>query len=475
MVMNLIDLFGKQLKEWTDYALQFMSTKDVVIPHMEWEVAAAAALDISFSEMRFVLSLILAIPLSFVVRAIKNRSARYVYSTACGLILIIYPFGRGVLQITFPSVTTYLAMLLIPKRCGTIAWLTVFPYLVWLQIVTASGMACNTGGVDFVGGIMVLTLKLISMASSRQDSFSKKPLTQYQAAHKIDRMPGPLSFFSFVFAQSNLLVGPTIEYAEYEAFMRLEGVWSTGSGKLGAPLGLSNAFSLIAQGLGFMGLHIVLISKLGWGIHGSFWFKDPAYTRLPLLVRLGSQVVCGFAHQVKYYFLWKLSESASILSGFDYEGVGDEGVPRWGRCTNVRFLGMWLADSSRIVPQHWNIRTGIFLRHYVYERLVGHSGKASFIHVLITQLITAFWHGVYPGYIIFFVGIRKSWPWWLFKVAWTDIAVCYMAMAFVILDGKKSLEVHADVAFLPHIIMIGICALSPLVPRIKRASKDKTQ
>ena len=40
----------------------------------------------------------------------------------------------------------------------------------------------------------------------------------------------------------------------------------------------------------------------------------------------------------------------------------------------------------------------------MYERLAGPGVKAGFTHVLLTQLVTAFWHGVYPGYLIFFVG-----------------------------------------------------------------------
>ncbi len=39
--------------------------------------------------------------------------------------------------------------------------------------------------------------------------------------------------------------------------------------------------------------------------------------------------------------------------------------------------------------------------------------------------------------------VMRSWPWWLLKVAWTDLAVCYMSTAFIILDGRKSLEIYA--------------------------------
>ena len=475
----------------------FHPPQDVVIPHMAWEASAATALSLSFAELRYVLAILLAIPISACMRFIRNPTARRLFSVTSGVLLVLYPFGRGVLQLAFPTLCTYLAMLLAPRRCALIAWMTVFPYLVWLQLVTASGMACNTGDVDFVGGVMVLTLKLISMAASYQDGHSRKPeaLTAYQSAHKIARLPSPLSFLSFVFGLGNLLCGPAMEFAEYDEFMRLDGVWRAGAKGRAAPLGLAHGAALILQGLGFMGLHITLISKLGWGVQGdTFWFRNPSYLTLPLPLRLGCQVVCGFAHQVKYYFLWKLSEAANILSGFDFLGH-EEGTARWGRSTNVRFLGMWLADSSRIVPQHWNIRTGVFLRHYVYDRLVGPTGRAGFVHVLITQLFTAFWHGVYPGYVIFFLGtvfylqagtviyraerallppaVMHSWPWWLLKVAWTDAAVCYMAMAFVILEARKSLEVHADVWFIPHIVMLGLCLAGPFLPKAGKPKEKK--
>lgn len=64
-----------------------------------------------------------------------------------------------------------------------------------------------------------------------------------------------------------------------------------------------------------------------------------------------------------------------------------------------------------------------------------------------------------------------SWPWWLLKVVWTDVAVCYMAMAFVILDGALALEMHSDVAFLPHIIMLVLCAGGFFLPRKGRTRK----
>ncbi len=42
------------------------------------------------------------------------------------------------------------------------------------HVVNASGLSWNAGDLDFTGGQMVLTLKLISMAVSYQDAHSKQ-------------------------------------------------------------------------------------------------------------------------------------------------------------------------------------------------------------------------------------------------------------------------------------------------------------
>lgn len=426
-----------------------------------------------------------------------------------GLFLCIYPFGKGVIQIVPPTLLSYLAIRLFPRHCFELTWIATFPYLVWLQVINASGLNVTRGGMDFVGAIMVLTLKLISLAGSRQDSFIQskgRPLSPYRASHVLDRPPSVLEYLSFVFGIGNLLAGPYVEFTEHVDFMELKGDWGLPGG-MPLGLGLGQGFFLLLQGVSFMGSHILVISIYGWGIMGDdAWIFSDAQKARPLAVKLAYQVFCGFAHQIKYYLLWKFSESAAVFSGFDFLGYEDSALSpnedlkgkkkkaKWGRVTNVRLLGMWGSDSARIVPQHWNIRTGVFLKNYVYERI---PGKPGFFHVLLTQLFTALWHGLYPGYIIFFVGtvfylqaatvihraegtvlplwLVKSSLWWLVKVAWTDIAVCYMSMAFVLLEWHKSIAAHADVYFLPHMIMLALCVTGFFLPKIKRDKQLKDE
>jgi hypothetical protein len=58
--------------------------------------------------------------------------ARNAYAFVVGALLLYYPFGSGTLHCVFTSLTTYFIMWLIPRKCGTLAWLINFPYLLVL-------------------------------------------------------------------------------------------------------------------------------------------------------------------------------------------------------------------------------------------------------------------------------------------------------------------------------------------------------
>lgn len=57
------------------------------------------------------------------------ETARNLFSTVVGFALLYYPFGSHVAHGVVTSVATYLVMWLVPRKCGTLAWLICFPYL----------------------------------------------------------------------------------------------------------------------------------------------------------------------------------------------------------------------------------------------------------------------------------------------------------------------------------------------------------
>ncbi|OAD04733.1 hypothetical protein MUCCIDRAFT_155692 [Mucor lusitanicus CBS 277.49] len=69
----------------------------------------------------------------------------------------------------------------------------------------------------------------------------------------------------------------------------------------------------------------------------------------------------AFLTRCKYYFIWYLSEGASVLSGFGFNGVVD-GEPQWDRLNNVNVLDCELAQSYKQLSENWNIGANHWLR-----------------------------------------------------------------------------------------------------------------
>ena len=83
-------------------------------------------------------------------------------------------------------------------------------------------------------------------------------------------------------------------------------------------------------------------------------------------------------------------------------GVDDSGRARWDRFANTRIRRVELSTNPAELPAHWNTCTGNWLRQYVYERLTPKGRKPSFKTLLATQLVAGVWHGLFPGYALFF-------------------------------------------------------------------------
>ena len=51
----------------------------------------------------------------------------------------------------------------------------------------------------------------------------------------------------------------------------------------------------------------------------------------------------------------------------------------------------------------WNISVHKWLKYYVFLRMVKRDERLSLKPILTTFLVSAIWHGFYPGYFLFFL------------------------------------------------------------------------
>jgi len=116
----------------------------------------------------------------------------------------------------------------------------------------------------------------------------------------------------------------------------------------------------------------------------------------PFINRLAFLFFSVFCVRVKYYFAFILSEAINNAAGLGFNGYDKSGIPEWDLLTNVKPLQLETATSLKVVIDVWNIQTAIWLRRVCYDRLP--NGRTLGVFV-----ISAFWHGFYPGYYVCFI------------------------------------------------------------------------
>ena len=74
--------------------------------------------------------------------------------------------------------------------------------------------------------------------------------------------------------------------------------------------------------------------------------------------------------------------------------------PKFDKVENVRCLEIMTSLDCRNLWKSWNISIHHWLKNYVYLRWVSRQRKNSLTPVMLTFLVSAIWHGFYPGYLV---------------------------------------------------------------------------
>ncbi|KAA6421295.1 MAG: membrane bound O-acyl transferase family [Trebouxia sp. A1-2] len=442
------------------------------VPPFQWENDLSAIIGLTVSEFRFAISFFLSVFISWCWRFVPTSQGRHIYAVVTGFCLIYYPFGNGCFHALVPSTLTYAIMRYMRPQAASLAWLINFCYLIACHVSSASGTAWKEGHMDFTGAQMVLTLKMISAAVCYHDGLMPaQELTPYQEARKLVAMPSPLEWLSYIFASGNLLAGPFFELRDYRDYIQRQGAWA------GAfPSGLLPGVVRLLKALLCMAFHLRMTQGFNASTLESAWYySQPLWSRIVVLYLVPT------IYRYKYYFAWAVAESGLTVSGFNYNGKSDRGSYQWDRYVNTRIRHVEFQTSLAKLPEHWNVCTGLFLRQYVYERLTVKGKPPTFFTLIVTQLVSGIWHGLFPGYVLFFISsalmfqsskvlyrYERNWPkqvqnfplWVVAKWAYTAFCLNYCASAFMILTFKESLAVWRSISFLGHFLMIALILVS---------------
>ncbi|KAD5508327.1 hypothetical protein E3N88_16030 [Mikania micrantha] len=397
----------------------------------------ASAIGVSVPVLRFLLCFVATIPVSFFHRLVPGgATARHLYAAVTGALLSYMSFGvSSNLHFLVPMLISYGSMVVYRKRCGVISFLSAMGYLIGCHVYYMSGDAWKEGGID---------------------------ATVY-------------------------------EIKDYLDWTERKGIWT--KSEKGSPSPLIPTLKAILQAGFCMGLYLYLSP-----FYPLSRFNEPIYQEWGFVKRLTCQYMSGFTARWKYYFIWSISEASIIISGLGFSGWTDSSPPKalWDRAKNVDVLGVEFAKSSVELPLVWNIQVSTWLRHYVYDRLVQKGKKPGFIQLLATQTVSAVWHGLYPGYIIFFVqsalmiaGSRAIYRWqqgvpphmaifkkvlMLMNFAYTLLVLNYSCIGFMVLSLHETLAAYGSVYYIGTIIPVALILLGNVIkpkPTRSKARKDQ--
>ncbi|KAJ2747493.1 Lysophospholipid acyltransferase [Coemansia sp. BCRC 34301] len=370
-----------------------------------------------------VVSVLLSYLLAHLFRRIPatNPSARHLFSIVSTVLLfgLVQEQYLGLVHLTTGALVIYTLM---RSLRGSLMPMTVFfvamVHMSYSQLRRQWGEQASEDSqvsFDYTGAQMVFVIKVTSLAfclsDGQQLSYDPSALSAYQTKNAIatDSVPSLLEYLGYVFFFPGFAVGPAFEMATYRRMISFD---STSHGR---QLN-TRAYRTLLVGLFWMVVYVVYNPSYSF-LHlttSEFKYKGVAAKVVYLCAT-------GVVARAAYYTAWKMSEGACVLAGLGFDGFDESsGSVRWMDISNVNIASVELGTSIKELIDGWNIGTNTWLRHHVYLRIMANTTrrKPSAKHVpqssstaatVLTFLVSAWWHGFYPGYYLtFFMGSLVS-------------------------------------------------------------------
>lgn len=455
------------------------------------------AIGFDVETLSYVLGLFLCYPLGIILNSMPFGLPRHFFSFFLGVFLLQFTIGVQWIHQMVTVLVVYAMFCVVPRNKIQL----VVPAFVMLYMTLGHlhRQYVNYLGwdMDFTGAQMVLTQKLYMMAYNLHDGDLLAKGRADRAAKKCEKyalkeIPGLVEYLGYTFCFANILAGPAYEFTVYRN--ACDGtLLYTPEGKPRGPIPSNVMPSLIP----FLKSLVCMVVFVVLG--GMFPILDTVnpQTNTPVLVtqeflekpwiyRYAYMWMGLFAVREKYYFAWKNAEGANNIWYGGFEGFDEKGKPKgWEISSNVNIVGFETAPNLSTLSKEWNKKTSLWLTRYVYIRTGG--------NLMAVYGLSAFWHGFYPGYYLFFLSVpiltvcerlakkkisphfspNKFSPYGIACVFFTSVFVEYMVSAFIILQLQGALAVWKSHYFFGHILSIGFYIFLTLLPSPKKAEDKK--
>ncbi|XP_032810757.2 membrane-bound glycerophospholipid O-acyltransferase 1-like [Petromyzon marinus] len=445
-------------------------------------------LNMPIDQVNFVMCQLLALAMAFFFRLYLHPRAaservRHGLATLLGSYFAIFCFGWYATHFFVQVIASYAIIVLVDTRnVHKYTFIFAMGYLTVCQISRVYIFTSGVFSTDFSGPMMVMTQKITSLAFEIHDGMIKEDqdLTVEQRRLASRRLPTLLQFLSFNLNFLSILAGPSSSFKDYTAF--IEGSHYKGWERSGAcgrengPLHEPSPAAAVTSKLLMVLLSLVFYLTLSKAFPVSLNADEAFIASAPLHARLCYLYVSCQGGRPKYYFAWTLADAINNAAGFGFNGYDKNGRSKWDLVSNLNIWNIETATSFKMFIDNWNIQTALWLKRVCYERAAQHRTVATFV-------LSAVWHGVYPGYYFTFLtgipmtmaarAVRNNFR-HLFlgsrglKVAYdvvtwasTQMGIAYTVAPFVLLATEPTLRFYSSMYFHFHLLSLMAVLLLP--------------
>ncbi|XP_007901355.2 lysophospholipid acyltransferase 1 isoform X2 [Callorhinchus milii] len=423
---------------------------------------------------------------------------RHVVVTILGIYFVIFCFGWYSLHVFIEIFLCYCIMTLAKiKNIHKYSFVAALAYLTLCQISRVYIFSYKLLSTDFSGPLMIITQKITSLAFQLHDGMGRKEedLTKEQSRVAVRVRPTFLQYCSYHLNFLSILAGPTSNYKDYIAFIEgshinmklLEINWKKkGYRTLPDPSPLRAVVQKVAI--------TVVCALLFLSISKKFpisYVSDENFVReASFFSRISYLIISINAVRPKYYFAWTLADAINNAAGYGFNGIDENGNFRWDLISNLNIWNIETATSFKMCLDNWNIQTLFWLKSICYDRLSNY-------RIPLTLMLSAVWHGVYPGYYFTFITaipvtmaartVRRNFRHYFLssktkKVAYdiatwatTQLVISYTAAPFLLLAVGPTIRFYKSMYFYGHIVCLLVLLVLPTKLRYHFDQKTERQ
>ncbi|VDK41683.1 unnamed protein product [Anisakis simplex] len=343
---------------------------------------------------------------SVVMRMISNGTIREICGALIGILMVYWFVGSKLLYSLIIVCANMVLFTYVKNRYLPLySFLLTFTYLGLLRLIHLFGFPPLISHANAVQ--LFMTLRLVGLSFEIEDARRKNTIKCDPKRVRFIVEPNPWHTFLYAYNFAGLFTGPYYTYAMHRDTVDNDdimdiSVWSEIFWRL-----WNLAWSLPA--------FIILVYAFPLQTMRSDEFYDET-----IYYRIWVSGLVFFWMRCRVYSAWMVAESICVLNGIGVypenccarAGQGPTKLDSFKEEMNapgtvynseaVRNLDIWsveFAPSFRAGMRAWNRSVQYWLATYVYKRVSRDFG------VFLTMLVSAYWHGVHPGYYLSFLTV----------------------------------------------------------------------